>query len=53
MTHLFSWVGPMGDECGAAVPTAVRRPSLPAAPTARPPRDSRQDAGATIHQPAV
>jgi hypothetical protein len=31
-----------------AVPAAVRRASLPAAPRARRPRDSRQDAGATV-----
>ena len=35
-------------ECGAALPAAVRRASLPAAPRARRPRDSRQDAGATV-----
>ena len=37
----------------AAVPAAVRRASTPAAPRARRPRDSRQDAGATIRRPAV
>ncbi len=40
-------------DCSAAVPAAVRRASPPAAPRARRPRDSRQDASATIYQPAV
>src|ERR1035438_10023241 len=35
-------------DCSAAVPAAVRRASPPAAPRARRPRDSRQDAGATV-----
>src|SRR5208282_2449128 len=36
------------DSRSAAVPAAVRRASSPAAPRARRPRDSRQDAGATL-----